>query len=279
VSSGYLSGAPVNLHLPSAEPHGTLPPPAGHSGAIDFPYGPKGPADKGDEKDDVRFRVLKYIGIVLKHRYLVLVICTVCLLGGFINTMLTTKIYSAYTTIKIDRAVQTVVKDRESDSGQDQGSEFYQTQYELIKSRKLADRVATELNLAQTDFGGTPQATLLDKFARPSAGPIARDAAALRDRHDAAVDQIMGGLSVQPVLQSSIVRIKYASTSPEWAQKISIGVAEQFEKMTLDMRFSASVYARHFLEERLQELKVKLEASEKQLIEYAQKEGIVKKTK
>ena len=45
--------------------------------------------------------------------------------------------------------------------------------------------------------------------------------------------------------------------------------------MTLDMRFSASNYARHFLEERLQELKVKLEASEKQLIEYAQKEGIV----
>ena len=66
-----------------------------------------------------------------------------------------------------------------------------------------------------------------------------------------------------------------SSPSPDWAQRISIGVAEQFEKMTLDMRFSASNYARHFLEERLQELKVKLEASEKQLIEYAQKEGIV----
>ncbi len=45
--------------------------------------------------------------------------------------------------------------------------------------------------------------------------------------------------------------------------------------MMLDMRFSASTYARNFLEERLQEVKLKLEASEKQLIEYAQKEGIV----
>ena len=116
---------------------------------------------------------------------------------------------------------------------------------------------------------------MLDKIGRQSGGVIARDAAALKDRHDTAVQQIMDGLSVQPVLQSNIVRIRYASTSPEWAQRISIGVAEQFEKMTLDMRFSASNYARHFLEERLQELKVKLETSEKQLIEYAQKEGIV----
>ena len=45
--------------------------------------------------------------------------------------------------------------------------------------------------------------------------------------------------------------------------------------MTLEMRYSVSKYARGFLAERLQEQKVKLEASEKQLIEYAQKEGIV----
>ena len=99
--------------------------------------------------------MLKYIALGLKHRYLVSAICIVFLFGGFVNTMLTTKIYSAYTTIKIDRTVQTVVKDRESDS-EDQSGEFYQTQYELIKSRKLADRVATELNLAQTDFVRKP---------------------------------------------------------------------------------------------------------------------------
>ena len=117
----YLSGAPVNLHLPSAEPHETLPTPAGRSGGVDFPYGPKGPADKGDPKDNARFQLLKYIGLGLKHRYLVSAICIVFLFGGFINTMLTTKIYSAYTTIKIDRAVQRVVKDRDSDSEIDQG--------------------------------------------------------------------------------------------------------------------------------------------------------------
>ena len=189
--------------------------------------------------------------------------------------MLTTRIYSASTSIKIDRAVPKVIKDRYEFDLSSYDPQFYQTQYELIKSRKLADRVATELNLAQTDFVANPQATLLDTIGRQSGGVIARDAAALKDRHDTAVQQIMDGLSIQPVLQSNIVRVRYASTSPEWAQRISVGIAEQFEKMTLDIRFSASNYARHFLEERLQELKVKLQTSEKQLIEYAQKEGIV----
>ena len=41
------------------------------------------------------------------------------------------------------------------------------------------------------------------------------------------------------------------------------------------MRDAATTHARNFLQERLDELRVKLEESEKQLIEYAKKEGIV----
>ena len=86
--------------------------------------------------------------------------------------------------------------------------------------------------------------------------------------------QVMGGLSVQPVGQSAIVRITYSYPDPSWAQRVSIAVAEEFEKMTLDMRFSASKYARDFLQEQLDAQKLKLEDSERQVIEYAQKEGI-----
>ena len=85
----------------------------------------------------------------------------------------------------------------------------------------------------------------------------------------------MGGLSVQPVAMSSLVRIRYQSTDPDWAQRISIAAAEQFERSTLDRRFRATRHAREFLEERLQQLKIKLQDSEKQLVEYAQQRGIV----
>ena len=85
----------------------------------------------------------------------------------------------------------------------------------------------------------------------------------------------MGGLSVQPVALTSLVQIRYHSTDPGWAQRISIAAAEQFERSALDRRFSASRHARGFLEERLQQLKIKLQDSEKQLIEYAQQRGLV----
>jgi len=44
--------------------------------------------------------------------------------------------------------------------------------------------------------------------------------------------------------------------------------------MTLDMRFSTSNYGATFPRGAIEELKIKLEASEKQLIEYAQKEAL-----
>ena len=97
----------------------------------------------------------------------------------------------------------------------------------------------------------------------------------MKARQAIAAGAVMGGLSVQPVGESSIVRIRYSALDPAWAQRISIAVAEQYEKLTLDMRDAATTHARNFLQERLDELRLKLEESEKQLIQYARKEGIV----
>ena len=191
--------------------------------------------------------------------------------------MLTPKIYSASTTIKIDRSIPTVFKGQTAGAGSDYDEiGFYQTQYELLRSRTLAERVAAALDLGQSDFLGRPQPSLLKRLFRlnSNVAPIP-DAIDVKARQATAAGVIMGGLSVQPVGESSIVRIRYSALDPAWAQRISIAVAEQYEKLTLDMRYAATTHARNFLQERLDELRLKLEESEKQLIEYARKEGIV----
>jgi hypothetical protein len=67
------------------------------------------------------------------------------------------------------------------------------------------------VNLAQTDFVGNPRASLLGKYGRLGlqygGRTIARDAAALEERHEAPV-RITGELWVKAALQSSIVRIR-----------------------------------------------------------------------
>ena len=265
----------MNSHLPSVKADATLPAKGDGAGAVDFPRYTEVPLDQSDSGADLGSRILNYIGLARKHKYLIILVVAIFMFGGIIETMLTPKIYSASTTIKIDRSVPTVFKSRAAEA-EFYETGFYQTQYELIRSRALAERVATALDLGQSDFFGHPQPSLLKRLFRRDSDvapiPNAIDVKALQA---AAAGMVMGGLSVQPVGESSIVRIRYSGLDPAWAQRISIAVAEQYEKLTLDMRDAATTHARNFLQERLDELKLKLEESEKQLIQYARKEGIV----
>ena len=266
----------MNLYLPQAKADATLPATADRASVVDFPRYPEPPLDQSESEANLGQRVLHYFTLARKHKYLIIAVIAIFVFGGVIVTMLMPKIYTASTTIKIDRAVPQVFKSRSEQAGPDDDAGFYLTQYELIRSRVLAERVATALDLGQSAFLAAPQPSLLERLVGPKSnvGPVL-DANAVKAREAIAVDQVMGGLSVQPVGQSSIVRIRYSDRSPIWAQRISIAVAEEFEKMTLDMRFALSNHARSFLQEQLDEQKLKLEESEKQLVEYAQKEGIV----
>jgi polysaccharide biosynthesis transport protein len=266
----------VNLLLPKVKTDATLPTKGDGAGAVDFPRYTEVPLGQSDSGADLGSRILNYIGLARKHKYLIIVVVVIFMFGGVIATMLTPKIYSASTTIKIDRSVPTVFKTQTSGAGTDYEIGFYQTQYELIRSRTLAERVAAALDLGQSDFLGHPQPSLLKRlFRRDSDVAPIPDAIDVKRRQAIAAGAVMGGLSVQPVGESSIVRIRYSALDPAWAQRISIAVAEQYEKLTLDMRDAATTHARNFLQERLDELRLKLEESEKQLIQYARKEGIV----
>src|SRR6516225_7494453 len=83
------------------------------------------------------------------------------------------------------------------------------------------------------------------------------------------------GLTVMPVPNSNMVRISFDSPSPEWAQRIANGVADSYVTSNLERRYGATAYARNFLKERLEELKLKLEESEKALVAYAEKQELI----
>jgi len=234
----------------------------------------------------LRATLLRYLNLALKYKVLIALFAFAAMFVGVVATFMTPGIYTASTSVKIDRLVPKVVNSQSvgMESGND--PQFYQTQYELIRSRSLAERVAVALNLGQSDFVDLASKSsplieslsptrLLSQLLADAEAPPERDAAAVKARQDQAVGMIMAGLGVRPVAMSSVVRISFSSTDPAWAQRISVALAEQYERSTLDRRFSASNHARNFLDERLQQLKVKLQDSERQLVEYAQKHSIV----
>jgi uncharacterized protein involved in exopolysaccharide biosynthesis len=230
--------------------------------------------ESGGEDSPLRAMLFNYLNLALKHRKLIAAFAGAAVLAGLVVTIITPRVYSASTVVKIDRAAPKVINSQIAQADGSGDPQFYQTQYELIRSRSLAERVATTLNLAQSNFLEGGQGSLWSQ-----SGDILTDAErdpdVIKKRQREAVSVIMENLVVQPVTLSSLVRIRFSSRSPQWAQRISLAVAENYERSTLDRRFGASQHARNFLDERLQQLKIKLQDSEKQLIVYAQQQGIV----
>lgn len=140
--------------------------------------------------------------------------------------------------------------------------EYYETQYKVIASRSIAERVVERLEL-DTDpvFLGRPvQAPADGKAAEP--GPDA-------------VDLVRTGLQVEPLPDTRVVRLKYRHSVAEMAQKVVNTVARVYQEANLDYRNVATVDANRELGTQLREAKGKLEDSEDRLARFKQENGII----
>lgn len=233
------------------------------------------------EEQQQRFDLFKYLRILNKYRWLIVSCLIMALLLGAAVTYLSTPIYRATVSLQIDRESLNVVKvdGLQPDEGQGAGIEFYQTQYELLASRSLAERVTTTLGLARDAQFNTSTTSLLSLVRSLWTGIEDKDVSTAdlsqEELTRAAVERVGKILSVAPVRGSRIVKVSIDHPSPSVAQRLANGYAEVFIADNLDRRFEATAYARKFLEQRLAQLKLRLEESEKQLVQYAEQQGII----
>ncbi len=225
------------------------------------------------ENESVRFS-LKLLGLVRKHWMLIGVICALFAFGGLAITFLMPRVYTAVTTIQIDREAAKVVRTQDATVERSNDPQFYMTQYELLKSRALAERVVSVLSLADDkEFMEVKKSIFASLFSLFQSKEEIEPTNAKLQRQ--AVGMVQAATMISPVPGSRIVRVSFSANSPAVAQRVAAGLAENFIAMTLDRRFGASSYARSFLEEKLAQVKLKLEDSEKQVVAYAQQQGIV----
>jgi succinoglycan biosynthesis transport protein ExoP len=227
-----------------------------------------------EEAEPQLLDLLKYLHVAIKWRWLIAGCLLLGLAAGAASVLLTTPMYRAVATIQIDQEPAKIValESQQTTTGGG-GEEFYQTQYGLLRSRALARRVVDHLGL-----GEDPR--FLNQSAKTPVGSIApaqrRQTAAQRAAQaEHATDLLLGGLGVDPVPRSWLVRINYQSPDPVIAAKIANAVGENFIFANLEHRYEASAYARKFLEERLAIIRQKLEESERQLVAYAAKNQII----
>lgn len=219
-----------------------------------------------------------YWHIIVKHRFVIGGAVLVALAVGVLLTLMTTPIYRATATIQIDREAARVVDIEGTESLKGGDADFYETQYALLKSRSLAERVVQRENLASDpDFmsqeEGSSFSAIGRLFGRKQEAPVLSGSPAQRAR--VAANRVKNGLAIAPVRGSRLVNISYESSDREVAQRVVNAVAENFIGANLDRRFEGAGYARNFLEEKLATVKAQLEKSERDLVAYAQSQGIV----
>lgn len=278
---------PSNSTLPEARDPRLPAPAAGR--AVGYPRAPGYPGypelvDAGDV-DGFDFR--KYLRILHKHRWIIAGCAGISLLLSLIATFLMTPIYQATATLQIDREAANVVQVEGLQTSENVGDpQFYQTQYELLQSRALAEKAVAAIGLAddpkfvikapQSVLGwirSSVGSVISSSKAEPEAGEDGE--ASLDKSQKDAIDALQRGLAVSPIRNSRLVKVTFSHPNPDMALRVANGLAEAFIASNLERKYDASSYARKFLEERLQQLKVKLEESEAQLVAYAQKQGII----
>jgi polysaccharide biosynthesis transport protein len=243
-----------------------------------YPYYPSFDQQE-DQNQGIDF--YKYLRILNKYRWLIASCVLTTLLLGTVFTYLSVPIYRATVSLQIDRESLNIVKvdgvQPEERAGA--GQEFYQTQYELLASRSLAERVVSTLGLANDEAFNVRSVSALSyvkELVTGSKGQANEDKQPTQEETTRnTVDRLSRLLTVSPVRGSRIVKVSLDHPDPAVSQRIANGFGEVFIADNLDRRFEATSYARKFLEERLQQLKQKLEETETQLVAYAEQQGII----
>lgn len=197
-------------------------------------------------------------------------------------------IYSASASIVLESQEANVVNVEQVYTLDTYNYNYTETQFEILKSRSLAERVVRRLVLhknpeflpeeseeeAEDPWYSIDLHALLP--AREKEPPVQltqleKDELVIQGITGA----VAGGLSVSPVEYSYMVYLTYESTNPKLAAEIVNTIAEEFINSNLETRLSGTLQATDWLSERLQFLKQELRQSEHALQDFRDREGLV----
>ncbi len=190
-----------------------------------------------------------YLRTILKYRWVVITCFAVIIGMVTIATFLQTPIYEAVTRMMIERQVPRVLNFQEFQSPDYYSDDFYQTQYEIIRSRPVLAKAVEILRLT----------TRLPELANsPDPTPF-----------------LLEKLRVEPRRNTRLVDIKVQDADPKLATDLANGIAQAYGRFTLETRLKGTRDALAWLSEQMNELKGKVEDSEVALQKYRQRVGII----
>ena len=212
----------------------------------------------GDSTEGSGLDLAAFLRIVSNWRWLILGAVALGIVAAVIVTLLTTPTYRSWVTLEVNPPAVEIMDEQQRDRSSTgvNSWDYVATQVGLLSSRSIAERAAQDLNLANNkDYVETDG-----------------DAAT---RLKTATDKVAGGLNVEAPEEGQLIRFSFVAESAQLSSAIANQIAESFINANLQRRYEASAYARNFLEKQIGKTRADLERSERQLVAYAQAQGII----
>lgn len=250
----------------------------------------------GEEK-----HIWDYVRVVYKRRWIALPAFLLVVAVMTFNSMRETPVYRSQVQLLIEKDAPTVARLEQMFQSQEgwYNDEFYQTQHRILQSRSLAKRTIDGMKLwdaprlgngpepkggispAGIVWGAVDGAVALAKrpFTDPPppapAATVEQPAADENAAQSARISEFLGGLSIVPVRNTRLVEIRYTSSDPVFAAGAANAVAAAYIQQNMEFKLNTSKEAGDFLSERLAEQRNAVEASERALQEFKEKNGAV----
>jgi polysaccharide biosynthesis transport protein len=206
---------------------------------------------------DIRFQdapggTLQDVLALLRRRWRVIATTTAVVVAATaVYCLLVPRWYQARATVMIEGRSPELLNGRGVGQGEDAFTsakyDYYQTQFELLQSPALAQRVILALGLADDPrFNGGDAA----------AGPVEL------------VSRYRNVLTIQPVRGTRLVEVQFLSTDPALAAEVANTHARLFVRVGLDRLYGAMEQVRSFLETKLGALQKRLQEGETDVLRY-----------
>jgi capsular exopolysaccharide synthesis family protein len=206
--------------------------------------------------------LLDYLIILRKHQWLILTFLVTVVTIVTIASFKMKPVYVATARVEIDRDNSNASPFQASqDDAIVDLDNYIDTQVKILTSETLAFQTIKSLDLGRyPEFGGHSQT-----YSSSSGAPQQRPAI---------LGQFLGSLNVKHVPQSQLIEVSFEAQDPQLAARVVNSHLQNFIEMNFRSRYDAAMQASNWLSSELEELRVKMEASENARIQYEKENQI-----
>ena len=242
-----------------------------------------------DDADEDIIDLSHYFRVINQSKWRILSLALIVTFLVALIVLSLTPVYKATSSLLIESEETNIVSIEQVYGLDASKKEYFETQYEILKSRYIAEKVVNKLALDShpvfiekleesntSAFDGVKSTlkSLLTFLPQKAREPLSEDEQA-QLRKELLITLFSENLTISPVPNTQVVKIAYTSESPRLAAEVANAVAEVYIESYLEAKFDMTSKATSWLNDSLAGLRNKLEVSEKKLAEFYQREQLV----